>query len=82
MLTALGNFLGNIVVPLTAMGQAMQMNASTYAAQQGMGGLTMSTVAFNIFAGPWIQYLGGLAIGAGNFLTSLVNFLQGIVDLL
>jgi len=85
MLAALGNLLGNVVLPLDAMGTTMQYNVATYSAglvAQGQGGLTMSQVAFNVFAGPWIQYLGGLAIGAGDFLQSLVVFLQGLKALL
>jgi hypothetical protein len=80
MLAALANFLANIVVPLNTMGTVMQMNAESYAGLYGSQ--TMSSAAFNVFAGPWIQYLGGLAIGTGSFLTSLVNFLQQLKSLL
>jgi hypothetical protein len=42
----------------------------------------MSTVAFNIFAGPWIDQLGQLSVGLGTFLQSTVTFLIGLKTLL
>jgi len=85
MLTALGTFLNTLVVPLTHMGTAMQMNLQAYEQAYGPGGYdgqAMSTVAFNIFAGPWIDQLGQLSVGLGTFLQSTVTFLIGLKTLL
>jgi hypothetical protein len=82
MLGALGEFLATIVSPLNQMGQAIQMNAAAFSGYVGIEDKAMSTVAFAAFAGPWIEELGDIAVGAGTFLTSLVAFLDSIAGLL
>ena len=82
MLAALGTFLAAIVAPLNDMGAAIGMNAASFTGYADIADKPMSTVAFAAFAGPWIEDLGGLAIGLGTFLTEVVAFLQGIVSYL
>jgi len=75
MLTALGSFLQVLNLPLNQMGTLMQLNAATYAQATGLDDVPMSTVAFNVFAGPWIYYLGNMAVAIGNLVVSLNTFL-------
>ena len=85
MLAELGTLLGVLNQPLNAMGVSMATNLQNYAAAAsaaGQGNLAMSTVAFNIFAGPWIQYLGQMSIAIGNFMIGLETFLVGLKGLL
>ena len=85
MLTSLGEFLETLQLPLNSMGTAMQLNLADFAADPQLGlssSSTMSTVAFNVFAGPWIQYLGNMAVALGNFMVSLNTFLSAVADAL
>jgi len=83
MLQALGAFLQVLNSPLNAMGNGMMLNSEFYMdAAPYMASQPMSTVAFNIFAGPWIQYLGNLAVAAGNLMVSLNQFLIGLKGIL
>lgn len=85
MITTLGTFLNTLIVPLNNMGGAMSMNLANYTAYPGNSyllGANMSTIAFNIFAGPWIDQLGQMSIGLASFLQGTVKFLQGLVALL
>jgi hypothetical protein len=83
MLVALGAFLQVLNLPLNAMGVGMMMNSAAYAAAMpGGDAAPMSTVAFNVFAGPWIQYLGNLAVAAGNLMVSLNTFLINLANAL
>jgi hypothetical protein len=63
------------------MGGNMALTATNYVGNYG-GTDTMSTVAVDIFTKQWIAEMGTIAIGAGTFLTSLVDFLKGLVNLL
>jgi len=80
MLTDLGQFLNVLYLPLHSMGAGMMLNAGSYTAAMGTGGdaLPMSTVAFNVFAGPWIQYLGNMASALGDLMISLNTFLSNL----
>ena len=83
MLAALGSFLSTIISPLNQMGAAIQMNTQDFVAlTPALAPKAMSTVAFAAFAGPWIEELGNIAVGAGSFLTSVVNFLVALKGLL
>ena len=81
MLTALGALLNTLATPLSQMGTLMQMNSAAYMSSTGMpAGSAMSSVAFNVFAGPWISNLGQMSVGLATFIPSLVTFLQGIIQ--
>ena len=84
MLSALGEFLQVLNMPLTTMGLGMEMNAATYTAAMGATGAAqpMSTVAFAVFAAPWIQYLGNMSVGLANFLIAVNTFLSAVSGLL
>jgi hypothetical protein len=82
MLSALGALLGVINEPLNQMGTLMELNASSYVAATNLGSVPMSTVAFNVFAGPWIYYLGNMSVALGNFMVSLNSFLIAVAGAL
>jgi len=74
MLTDLGALLAALNDPLYNMGYGMTQNAATYAAGP-LASQPMSTIAFNVFAGPWIGSLGDLSMALGTFMLSLNQFL-------
>lgn len=78
MLSQLGALLSALNQPLNAMGNGMQLNASAYVTANNMAAYPMSTVAFNVFAGPWIYYLGNMAVALGNFMIGVNNFLVAV----
>jgi len=82
MLSALGALLGTINEPLNQMGTLMQLNAGSYTTATDMAAYPMSTVAFNVFAGPWIYYLGNMSVALGNFMMSLNTFLSAVASAL
>ena len=83
MLSALGTFLNTIIAPMNAMGGMLSLNMSTLSlAVPSLAGANMSTVAFAVFASPWVEDLGSIVIGLGGFVSSLVGFLVALTDLL
>jgi len=81
MLTDLGALLAALNAPLYNMGYGMTQNAATYAVGP-LASQPMSTIAFNVFAGPWIASLGDLAMALGTFMLSLNTFLINLADAL
>jgi hypothetical protein len=61
------------------MGYGLTQNASTYAVGP-LASQPMSTIAFNVFAGPWIASLGDLAMALGTFMLSLNLFLTNLAS--
>jgi hypothetical protein len=63
------------------MGYGMTQNASAYAAGP-LASQPMSTIGFNVFAGPWIASLGDMAMALGTFMLSLNTFLVNLASAL
>jgi len=81
MLTDLGALLSALNAPLYSMGADMDMTLAGYSSTYPvLVDQKMSTVAFNIFAGPWIASLGDLAMALGTFMLSLDTFLVNLAS--
>ena len=84
LLKEIAAWLHTWVVPLNSMGYQLSMNIDTYQSTYGatIGNQTMSTIAFNSSAGPWIASLGDFTCQLSVFVADWASFLKALGSLL